>query len=140
MLSTAIDCPGKYELRVESSEVHCACEGCSSNGYMRQAGLPGHALRVNFGGSATGDVSLTHQSIVITSGRPQVNTDLEHINEQATDTFATTITVTPALNIAAQTHNYAVGSPRLGSPAIAVQAAKMILRTGLPKPAGQPHP
>ena len=41
---------------------------------------------------------------VRTSTRPQVNTDLEHINEQATNTSTATHTVTSALNVAHAKH------------------------------------
>ena len=56
----------------------------------------------------------------------------EHINERATNTTASTITVTSALNVAHPRHMAIVlGSARLGSPSIAVQAAKMTLQTTL---------
>lgn len=85
--------------------------------------------------------SLTRQLVGTTSEWPRVNIDLEHIKEQATNTSATTITVTSALNAALPRHStIALGSRRLGSPSIAVQAAKMIPRKGLPKFSEQPPP
>lgn len=80
-------------------------------------------------------------SLVMTSQWPQVNTDLEHINEQATNTSAATASATSALNEVHSRHpTIALGSTRLGSPSITVQAANAIPRTGLPKPSGQPYP
>jgi hypothetical protein len=59
--------------------------------------------------------------VITTSTRPQVNTDLEHINKQATDTSAATHTVTSALNEAHCRHTE--------------QATKIIAGRGPP-----PHP